>query len=69
MPGYRLYFFDQAEHIRQAAVIESDDDDGAMHAACGKRDGRAMELWRLDRLVRRFPAAPAARPINVKRPD
>ncbi len=62
MSAYRLFFFDAAEHIRAWTVIECDGDTEAVRLADEKCDGRAMELWDRDRLVRHFPVDPGRRP-------
>lgn len=54
MADYRLYFLDEANHIRGVAEFECDGDDDAMQRAENHPDGRRMELWSRDRLVRRF---------------
>jgi len=59
---YRLFFFDAADHIRHWVALECEDDDAAARAAGEQADGRAMELWLRDRLVRRFPGDPEQRP-------
>jgi hypothetical protein len=53
--AYRLFYFDKAEHIRKAVVLECDTDDEAVALALQRSDGRAMELWLQARLVRPFP--------------
>lgn len=52
MQHYRLYLLDSAGHIRRAVIIEAADDDAAIEA-CPKDDA-SMELWRGDRMVRKF---------------
>lgn len=59
MPAYRLFFFDQAEHIRDATVIECDTDADAIARALEKHDGRAMELWLRTHLIKQFPTEPS----------
>lgn len=56
MAGYRLYFLDRQNHFRDVVVLECRSDDDACSAAEDHRDGRAMELWLRDRLVRSWPA-------------
>ncbi len=68
MQAYRLFFFDLAEHIRQWAVIECDDDDQAIRLAAEKADGRPMELWLRDRLVHQFAADPTRLPPPPQAP-
>ena len=62
MTAYRLFFFDAAEHIRGWVLLDCGDDGEAVREATGKADGRAMELWNLDRLVCRFPVDPVPKP-------
>ena len=54
MADYRLYFLDQANHIRSVLEFGSDDDAEAAEHARRHADGRTMELWRRDRLIKRF---------------
>lgn len=58
MTSYRLYFLDDQDHIADATEIEVAGDREALDRAEAQADGRAMELWRLDRVIRKFPAAP-----------
>ncbi len=69
MRAYRLFFFDSAEHIRGWAVVESDDDIGAIRLADEKCDGRAMELWDHERLVHQFAADPGRNPRPQLKPQ
>jgi hypothetical protein len=64
MLDYRLYFLDDAGHIQGVVEFDCADDAEAVVQAEGYDDGRPMELWRRDRLIRRFsggerPADPA----------
>lgn len=52
MTAYRLYFLDLAKHIREVTVIDSECDESACSEADRLADGRPMELWLRDRLVR-----------------
>jgi len=54
MTDYRLYFLDQANHIRSVVEFECDDDVAATARAESHADGRRMELWSRSRFVRRF---------------
>lgn len=54
MADYRLYFLDEANHIRGVAEFQCDDDQSASAQAESHADGRRMELWSRDRFVRRF---------------
>lgn len=56
MPHYRLYFLDGARHIRHAVDLECDSDEAARGLVEQHRDGRAMELWRGDKLVQIYDA-------------
>jgi hypothetical protein len=51
---YRLYFLDKSNRIRQAVDMQHEDDAAAVEAAKAQADGRRMELWNQDRVVRRF---------------
>lgn len=55
MDTYRLYFLNRAGHIVQAVEFAGADD-AAAHQIGQHRDGRAMELWNLDRRVGIFEA-------------
>jgi hypothetical protein len=56
MPYYRLYIIHpQPRHIREVADFEGHDDDDALRQAHARRDGRAMELWRGDQVIRTLP--------------
>ncbi len=62
MTGYRIFFFDVNDHIRHAKIIECEGDEDAVRLAADQADGRVMELWLLDCLVKRFPTnSPAQR--------
>lgn len=54
MADYRLYFLDEANHIRGAVEFTCRDDDEATAQARSRADGRAMELWSRERFVKRF---------------
>ncbi len=64
MPYYRLYY-KAGERIRDVLDFNCHDDPAALRQACASRDGRAMELWRLDRMLWTWEAdgdtAPGAR--------
>jgi hypothetical protein len=53
---YRLYFLDQADHIRHAISLECDDDSQALAVVDEHRDGRTIELWEGVRRVARLEA-------------
>ena len=59
---FRLYYFDAEDHIREAIVLKCEGEEEAVGLAVAKSDGRAMELWMRDHLVRRFPLDPGYRP-------
>jgi hypothetical protein len=52
---FRLYFLGNGGRIVEARELECENDEAAITAVEGQRDGRAMELWRRDRRVRTFP--------------
>jgi len=54
MADYRLYFLDEANHIRGVVEFVCADDPAAVEHAAAHADGRRMELWSRDRLVRKF---------------
>jgi hypothetical protein len=62
MPDYRLYFFDGAKHIRHALVLDCTDDSHAIATVAEHADGRAMELWWRDRMVKAFPKQDGGEP-------
>jgi hypothetical protein len=55
MLDYRLYFLDDADHIQGVVEFDCAGDAEAIAHAKTYADGRAMELWRRDRWIRRFP--------------
>jgi hypothetical protein len=50
---YRLFILNAAGHIRSFEAFEAKDDEAA-DAFAVERLGPPMELWNLDRLVRRY---------------
>jgi hypothetical protein len=56
MLDYRLYFLDDAGHIRGVVELHCPNDGEAIALAETHGDGRPMELWRRDRWIRRFSA-------------
>ena len=57
MPGYRLYYMTPEGHIAGARELAFLGDAEAIEAVrCEFSDGRAMELWQRDRVVRKFEA-------------
>ena len=54
MLDYRLYFLDDAGHIQGVVELDCADDAEAVQVAQTYADGRAMELWRRARWIRRF---------------
>jgi hypothetical protein len=55
MPTYRLYALDNHEHIAgPPQIITCDTDEEAIQQAQVFVDGRALELWELERLVARL---------------
>lgn len=54
MTDYRLYFLDDANHIRGVVEFACADDVQAVGRAADYADGRRMELWSRDRLLRKF---------------
>jgi hypothetical protein len=57
MPEYRLYFISpEPRHIRDLVRFIASDDLAAVRRAAELADGRAMELWNGDRLVKAFEA-------------
>ena len=53
VPDYRLLYLVRG-HIEQVVDLLLADDEAAIAAAAKRRDGRALELWQADRLVKRF---------------
>lgn len=57
---YRLYFFDRySGHIDHFREFEAEDDSAAMLLAEGWNDGHPMELWNLERHVKRWDVVPS----------
>ena len=52
---YRLYFLGDDGHIVGHSAWDSEDDTEAMQCAEAVQEGRAMELWCGNRVVRRYP--------------
>ena len=63
MPGYRLYFMDEKDHIADVAAFDEANDPSAVRRAETQSEGRAMELWCRDRVIRRFPSPPKVRGV------
>jgi len=60
MPVYKLYVLSVAGDVADwYDLVGCHDDDGAIAVSLAHAHNRPMELWLHDRLVRRFPAAPA----------
>lgn len=59
IPPYRIYPIDPAGRISgPAEIVLSDNDKDAIRVAQQAVNGCAIELWKGDRLVVRFPADP-----------
>ena len=58
---YRLYVFGPDGHIKMALNLLHETDEEALAAVeqAHASEQRAMELWQLMRLVRRFPVRPS----------
>lgn len=59
---YRLYFRGP-KGFEKFAVVEASSDDEAVLAAHAQSDGRPMELWSLDRLVRLIDPEDSPEPL------
>ena len=58
MPYYRLYLLDEAGSINHCIDFDATDDSDAEAKACARKtNGAAMELWHLDRVVKRWPTS------------
>jgi hypothetical protein len=58
VPRYRLFFINpQPRHVTARVEFDAADDAAAHAHVAGLADGRAMELWEDERLVRAFPEA------------
>lgn len=51
---YRLFFLGADGHFRHAMILTCASDRAAIRLAASYHDGRAMELWLRDRLVKQF---------------
>jgi hypothetical protein len=61
MRYYRLYFMNRASgHIDHFREFEAADDEAAVSASEGWRDGEPMELWNQDRKLKHWDVAPNA---------
>jgi len=52
--GYKLHFISRSGRVEARAELEATDDAKAIGLAEKQLDGRPMELWHGDRLVKRF---------------
>lgn len=55
MPDYKLYFLSKSRRVEAREDLEAYDDAQAIAHAERHGDGRAMELWQDQRIVKRFP--------------
>lgn len=60
MLEYRLYYLGDDGHIQGVAEFVSEDDTHAAEDALRRADGRRMELWRREHLIRVFERSPAS---------
>jgi hypothetical protein len=51
---YRLFLFSGAGHIEAAHEFEAEHDEAAILVSESWREGRKMELWQRDRLIKRW---------------
>lgn len=51
---YRLYFFNEGQHIHRVHEFEAADDAAAIALAESWREGRRIELWHRARVVKRW---------------
>jgi hypothetical protein len=56
---YKLYVLDWPGRIAHVVELPCGDDEHALRVAAERADGRAMELWHGQRMVRRFSASPS----------
>ena len=55
MVGYRIFAFEEDSHIvGPPVIIECESDQEAIEAAKKMLDGKALEIWQLDRRVARL---------------
>jgi hypothetical protein len=54
MQEYRAYIMGPDGHVQNRVDLERNDEDEAIGLAGQLVDGRAVELWQLDRLIRTF---------------
>ena len=55
MTDYRLYFRGADGHFLGIVELDCPDDEAALESVAAHADGRAMELWQRQRLVKTFP--------------
>lgn len=60
MGTYRLYCLDGVDKVASAEWVEAADDDAAIEASEGLRNGRKCELWQGSRLVARLGPPPVS---------
>ena len=55
MTDYRLYFTGKDGHFLGIVELDCESDEAAVESVAAHADGRAMELWQRQRLVKAFP--------------
>ena len=56
VPRYRVFFINPTpRHVTGKVEFEASDDHAAHAHVTAMADGRAMELWQEDRLIRAYP--------------
>lgn len=53
--NYRLYIIGEDGHIERRVDLEADDDPSAIEKAQQFVDGKDLELWHRDGLIRKLP--------------
>jgi len=64
MSGYRAYRLTADGHVAQRIDLEAQDDDAALAEARKHVDECVIELWKLDRLLRRLSPADTATRVD-----
>ena len=54
MPEYRAYIIGSDGHFLDAAELTCDDDEAAIKEAATLVDGHDIELWQLERQIKKF---------------
>ena len=63
--SYRLHYVHEVTGIRYAKDLPCDSETEALQVAGDMATDKHVELWREDRLIKRFPLPPAKRSLET----